>query len=82
MGAFLGLCEIETDLKLEPHFRISIEGEGKPQRHFCRYTAMAVDEIVQRLPRNAEHARALGDGKLVPFQTLMANNLAGMNGSD
>ena len=82
MSAFLGLCEIETDLKLEPHFRISIKGEGKPQRHFCRYTAMTVDEIVQRLPRDAEHASALGDGKPVAFQTLTANNLAGMNGTN
>lgn len=80
MRALLGLCKIVTDLELEPHFRICIEGEGKPQCHFCRYTTMAVDEVAQRLSSHAKHACPLGDGEPMLFQALPANDLARVNG--
>src|ERR1700687_6162460 len=67
------LAQVIVHLHGEPQFRAAAKGFVQADRHLRRDTALAVDEIVERLPRHAEHLGSFGYTQAKRFEAIVAH---------
>src|SRR5579885_2173359 len=79
-GAFVlhRLCEVVIHLKTQPDTGAATERLFKPDRHLRRNSALAVNEIVERLSRHAQNFRPCRHAQSQGIKTIMTDDLSGM----
>lgn len=76
--ALLNLGQLVTCLHPEPRLGATAEGCGEPHRHFGGNSGLTVDQVIEGLPRDAQHLGALGDAQAQRLQAFLANQAARM----
>src|SRR5215831_10224822 len=73
-----GLCKVVSHLQPQPRFRAAAECFVETDRHIGRNAALAVDQIIQGLPRYPQCLGSLGDCQPQRFDAVMPHRKAGV----
>src|SRR5208282_1625168 len=75
---FAGLCEIICKLHPQPSFWRAAKGLREADRHLGADARLAVNDVVERLPADAENLRSLGYGQAQRLETCVSNTASRM----
>jgi hypothetical protein len=76
--AFPGLRQIVGELHPQPCFRGATKRLREPDRHLGADPRLAVDDVVERLPSDAESLRSLRDGQAQGLKTRGSDTASGV----
>src|ERR1019366_8589139 len=73
-----GSCEIVGKLHSKPGFRRAAKGLREANRHLGADARLAVNDVVERLPADAENFRSLGYGQTQRLKAIMPHDATRM----
>src|ERR1017187_10427593 len=75
-----GCREVVRKLHAQPRLLSAAERFGQPDRHLRADAGLAVDDVIERLPGDAENLCPCGDGQAQGLKAIMPDDAAGING--
>ena len=75
-----GCCEVIGKLHPQPRFLRAAECFGQPDSHFRADAGLSVDDVVKRLPGDAENLCARGYRQAQRLKAIMPDDATGLHG--